>query len=77
MSVNSFPRALVEYLWKSNIHFNFRGDHFHFNLNCHYVTVHRLTAKTWAICCLFHTYYFTSQLELIEWLEDQRDEEND
>lgn len=68
----SFPRQLLEYLWKSGIHFNFAGDHLHFNLNCHYLTVRRLTAKTWQVCYFFHMYHFVSQAELIEWIEKQR-----
>lgn len=74
---DSFPRLLVEYLWRSGIHFNFVGDHLHFNMNYHYTTLRRLTTKTWQVCYFFHVYYFNSQTELIEWIDEQRRRAND
>lgn len=72
MTANCFPRLLFEYLCKSGINFSYSNDHLHFNLNHHYVSAHKLTAKTWGVCYFFHTYRFNSQAELIEWIELQR-----
>jgi hypothetical protein len=72
MTLKPYSQKFIDYLHKSGMNYGITPDSIWFNMNRHHVTMHRLSARRWVLTYFFHTYYFYSQLELIEWIEDQR-----
>lgn len=65
------PR-LVDYLYNSGMRFGFTLDSLWFNMHGRFVSVIRLSKKSWEICYMSHVYRFYNQSEMIEWIENQR-----
>ena len=63
---------LFNYLYKSGLRFGVTGNSAWFSLHNRFVTVYRLSLKSWEVTYLSHTYHFHNQSELIEWIESQR-----
>lgn len=77
MTGKPFSQNLFNYLYKSGFRFGVTGNSAWFSLHNHFVSVYRLSLKSWEVTYLSHTYHFHSQSELIEWIENQRGHGND
>lgn len=67
-----YSKALVDYFYSSGMRFGFTPDSAWFNMHGHFVTLIRLSLKSWEVYYLSHTYQFYNQSELLEWIEDKR-----
>lgn len=72
MKFKPYSLRLIDYLHASGMRFGFTLDSMWFNMHGHFVSVYRLTQKTWEIYYMSHTFKFYSQSEMIDWIEDQR-----
>ena len=67
-----YSRALLDYLAASGMRFGITLDSLWFNMHGRFVSVIRLSKKSWEIYYMSHTYRFYNQSELIAWIEKQR-----
>lgn len=67
-----YSQRLIDYLYNSGMRFGFTLDSMWFNMHGHFVSLFRLTQKSWELHYMSHVYQFYNQSELIEWIEDQR-----
>lgn len=47
-------------------------DSMWFNMHGRFVTINRLSQKSWEVYYMSHIYKFYNQSEMIEWIEDRR-----
>lgn len=72
MKFKPYTLSLIDYFYNSGMRFGFTLDSGWFNIHGQFVTLIRLSRKSWEVYYMSHTYRFYSQSELIEWIEDQR-----
>ena len=67
-----YSRVLIDYLYNSGMRFGFTPDSAWFNMHGRFVNVIRLSKKSWEVHYMSHVYRFYNQLDLIEWIENQK-----
>lgn len=77
MIVKHYSQRLIDYFCKSGMRCGITPDSMWFDMHGHFVTVIRLSHKSWEVHYMSHTYRFYNQSEMIEWIEDQRRYGND
>lgn len=72
MSLKPYSKRVIDYLYGSGMRFGFTLDSAWFNMHGHFVTLIRLSQKSWEVYYMSHVYRFNNQSELITWIENQR-----
>lgn len=72
MTLKPYSHELIDYLYNSGMRFGVTPDSVWFSMHGHFITIIRLSFKTWEIYYMSHTYRFYSKTEMFEWIEDQR-----
>lgn len=77
MALKPYSYRLIDYLYNSGMRFGVTLDSTWFNMHGHFVSVIRLSFKSWEIYYMSHSYRFYNCTEMLEWIEDQRGYGND
>ena len=72
MTLKPYSQRLIDYFYKSGMRCGITPDSLWFNMHGRFVSVYRVSYKSWGVFYMSHTYRFYSQSEMIEWIEDQR-----
>ena len=67
-----YSQRLIDYFYNSGMRCGIAHDSSWFNMHGRFVSVYRISYKSWELFYMSHTYKFYNQSEMIEWIEDQR-----
>lgn len=72
MTLKPYSQRLIDYFYKSGMRCGITPDSLWFNMHGHFISVCRISYKSWEVFYMSHIYKFYNQSEMIEWIEDQR-----